>query len=177
MAACQVVYFPWLHLSANIPDPCVYFSTKMAAAIHLFVTICWSLMSLHLHLFHYLNQIVFVLCFLRILSLTHLSVLIVFWFIEFYPSPGSWARWRCWRSVQSWWRGWWSPGPSARRGPTRFGYVKTGRGRRCWWMICCPATTMATSSSPRSGKEGGIWGEKWWMRKCFSKESWTAVDS
>lgn len=97
--------------------------------------------------------------FSHIPSFTHLSILIrgfIFRLTDSYPSLGSWARWRCWRSVQSWWRGWWSPGPSAQRGPTRCGYVKTGRGPRCWWTTCCPATTMATSSSPRSGKDWGI---------------------
>lgn len=77
------------------------------------------------------------------------------------PSPGSWVHWQCWRSVRSWWRGWWSLGPFVRRGLTRFGYVKTGRGQRYWWTTCFPATTMATSSSPRLGTEGGSRGNTW----------------
>ena len=106
---------------------------------------------------------------------THTSVLprsdvFIFRITDLYPSPGSWARWRCWRSVPSWWRGWWSPGLSARRGPTRSGCVKTARGRRCWWTTCCPATTTDTSYSPRSVKKdregrSNLRREKWWMRK------------
>jgi len=108
-----------------------------------------------LQLFHRLIHIHFGL----ILSLWNLSTLIwrlIFQFIESNISLGSWVRWRCWLSVQSWWRGWWSPGPFALRGPTRFGYVRTGRGRRCWWMTCCPAMTMATSSFPRLEECGEI---------------------
>lgn len=74
----------------------------------------------------------------------------------FYPSAGSWVRWRCWLSVLSWWRGWWSPGPSAQREPTRSGCVKTARGRRSWLMTCSPVMNMDTSSSRRleNGKDG-----------------------
>ena len=116
-------------------------------------------MSFLLHSFHCLIHIAFTLCFSPILSITHLSILIqhfILQFTEFYISQGFWVRWQCWLSVQSWWRGWWSPGPSAKRGPTKFGYVKTGHGPQCWWTTCCPAMIMATSSSPRSETERDV---------------------
>lgn len=145
-----VLICSWFCLSINVDHPCLYVWLKWASIQPL---TCLSQSDDRSHLGICISFPSVML--LHSVSPTSSNCLVS---PLFYPSAGSWVRWRCWLSVLSWWRGWWSPGPSAQREPIRSGYVKTARGRRSWLMTCSPAMNMATSSSRRlENRKKGRW--------------------